>query len=448
MVKYAGLNITARSIRGVLIEKDGKSIKAKETFSANWLDGETMKQALTDCVQKFGEEVRWMVGIPHMNFSIRHLTFPFSARNAISAALAFEMESLLPYPASEMETSYLKMSSTKEETKLLAFAIRKEKLLFYRNALKEAGLHADFITSGAVALLHFNRFASGFRNESEPENALLGDIEGNSISLCFTGSDGFCDILETEANEKEIPRFLSAMGKEPSIIIIGGADSEGFAGSKYALPDSWKEGMAEFIGEAEKPEGLIVPIGLAAMMEAGTEEPVLVADPERKLALPSSLRYTAIGAIACAVITFSYSIYSYYSKQNMFQELQEQSVKAFNVALPGVKVVKPTFQLEQRLDLLQQKLRLAGLAGTGRMDLLWILQRLSETIPNDVPMEIDELLYEGDGVTISGKSDKLESITKIKGILSTTQPFKDCEVLDSRASADGKKISFKMRLQL
>ncbi|MBI3793273.1 MAG: hypothetical protein HY280_00920 [Nitrospinae bacterium] len=446
-IELAGLHISRDAVRGVRVLHDGKEWQITDLYSSPWADGETLAAALRECREKFGPEVEWAVGIPQADVSVRPVSFPFGGHGAITAAMPFEMETFLPYSANDMETCHITISSVKTETKTLGFAIRKERVQFYRNALKTAGITARSLSPEATALVHLLRLARQNAESNGLGATLLGEVVGDDLLLCLADKDGFCDVHSANADGSEVARFQAAVGMEPSDIFIGG---DGF----YKLAKIRHEQSPEFLaklrllfGENWKPENLMIPLGLAAMAAAKADEPTFVVDREGRGGVPSALRRAAIGAGICVLLVLGYLGYRHHAKQVYYDQLRQQSVKVFETALPGVKAVKPPFQLKQKIDSTEKKLRLAGLDGAGRMDLLWVLKRLSETVPEGLPVELGEITYERDNVTIAGKTDKFESVTRLKELYSIVTPFKSCEVVESTAVAD-KKISFKMRMGL
>jgi type II secretory pathway component PulL len=448
MADYAGLHISRNSVRAVRAQFGGDGWKISDVFSLDWSDAETLVDALKKCAAKFGPDAKYVVGIPQTETSVRPVSFPFGGEGAIRAALPFEMETFLPYPAAEMETSYIRISSSKEETKTLALAARKERLAFYRTALKEAGIQAESILPEASALLHLHRLVSAKEDKAENSSILLADANGAEILLCFADSAGFCDLHYADADKNEIPRFISAVGTEPSRIFVGGEGARALYSGKFESSASWKNGLEAIFGSNFKPENLMTPLGLLAAAESRSTDALFPADPGKRIGLPSAMRFAAICSVIFVVMAFGNMAYGYFAKQRYYGQLREQQIKIFNAALPGAKAVKPAVQLKQKLDALDKKMRLAGLAGPGRADLLWVLKRISETLPDGLQMEADEILYEDDVVTLSGKTDKFESITRIKELYSIVTPFKSCEVVDSKATADGKKVSFKLRMRI
>ncbi len=445
MAEYAGLQISRNSLRAVRGESGGDGWKITDVFLSAWSDSDSLAAALKECSARFGPGARYAVGIPQTEASIRHVSFPFSGDRAIRAALPFEMEASLPYPAAETETTFVRLSSSKEETKTLAIAARKERLAFYRNALKEAGMTVEAIMPEAAALLHLYRLV---RAKGENGPVLLADVGDDDMLLCFADGDGFCDLHCTSAEASEVPRFVSAVGREPSEVFVGGENADKVGADKYGTAASWRLRLEAVFGSNYKPENLMTPLGLLAVAESRSLDALFPGDSNKGTGLPAGMRFAAFCTVVFVVLALGDLAYGYLAKKRQYEQIRERSAEVFNAALPGKKAVKPAVQLKQKLEALDKKMRLAGLAGPGRVDLLWVLKRMSETLPDGLPFEVEELLYEDDTVTVSGKTDKFESVTRIKELYSIVTPFKSCEVADSKATADGKKVSFKLRMRL
>lgn len=448
MNDYVGLHISRNSVKAVRAQLDGTDWKISDVFSGEWHDAQTLASTLKECGEKMGSDSKYVVGIPQTEVSVRPASFPFSGEGAIRAALPFEMEMFLPYSSAEMETTHIRLSSTKEETKTLGISARKERLAFYRAALKEAGIAADLILPESAALLHLHRLVTAKSAQGETSSVLLADVVGAEILLCFVNGAGFCDIHSADADKSEIARFVASVGIEPSEIFVGGEGARTLGFGRFDSTGSWKNGLEGKFGSIFKPETLMTPLGLLAAAHSRSIDGAFPADPDAKIGMPSAMRFAAICFVIFVTLAFGDLVFGYYSKQRYYNQLREQQTKIFNAALPGTKVVKPLVQLKQKIETLDKRMRLAGLAGPGRVDLLWVIKRLSETLPDGLAMEVDEIDYLDDVVTVSGKTDKFESVTRIKELYSIVTPFKSCDVVDSKTTADGKKVTFKLRMKI
>ncbi|MBI5179348.1 MAG: hypothetical protein HZA04_08855 [Nitrospinae bacterium] len=444
MAIYGGLHISPRSVRAVLL--GGKKMEWVDSFAEPYHDMESLKAALAACAAKFaGHNAVWAVGIPLGEFSVRHLSFPFANRRAIAQALPFEMETFLPYPAAEMESCFMTVASSKEETKVLACAIRHERLTHYKELLNETGLAVTAILPDSAALLHFHRNILQKAARLEPAATVIAAVENGDMSLCFTDETGYCDLYAAPAEASELKRFAAAVGREAEKTFIGGEEKAGLM--KDWGPEMWKRQVDAALGPAVDAARLMVPVGLASAATAPGDLAFHVS-AGGKLRSVFSIRSAALGAACLLALSVGYPVLRNYVKQRTYDKINGEIKAIFTTAVPGAKPVKPMFQMKQKLAALEERMRRAGMGGGGRMDLLWVLKRMSESLPEGLTMEVDEIVYEEDGVTVSAKTDKFESVNRIKELYSIVSPFKAAEVTENKTSPDGKRVSFKLRMRL
>lgn len=446
MPGYIGLWISAGRVSAVHLLTGGKKLTVAGSFAADYADNEGLSAALGQCATRFASAAaEWTVGLPMAEFSFRQLVFPFKGRGQIAAALGFELEAALPFAAEEMASSFAIMETDGQQSSVLACAIRKERLAHYRALLNKAGIAARNIAPDATALLYFYRSVILPSLNAEPASAIIGSADGDLLHLCGVAANGHIDFHAAEPDEKELRRFAASFPAEPEMRFIGGARAE--LPGQPPEQELWKRRI-ETVISGEAPERLMIPIGLAALGTASGDELLFEGGARRKMKFANDWRIAAAAGAAAIVLLLGFLVFRNYLKERTLKTINDQAKTVFAAALPGVKAVKPVFQLEQRVAKLESKMKRAGLGGSGRNDLIWTLKRMSEALPEGLIVEMDEIVYEEESVTITGRTDRLESVTRLKELFSITTPFKGAELLESKASPDGKKVTFKMRMPL
>jgi hypothetical protein len=443
MANQIGLHIRKERVDAVALNTVGEDLSVIEYFSSGFESETGLVEALSNCASRFEElNAFWNVGLPTEDYSFRHLAFPFKNRKAISQALSFELENILPYSADEMEVSYLTISSG-VDTKLLACAAKKEKLEYYRNALKSAGIMARVIMPDSVALLNFGRDIL-----NRDERVFLADVSGDRILLCYAGDDGFADFHVAPKDVLEMERFLAAFDKEPERRYVAGdgADREFLEGIEDAgIRDV---DFLKSLGSPVPPEKMMVPLGLAARGNLSPREGLNFSkDTGFYKKLLSGFDIHAVGAIIFFFLWITYIGYGNHLMDEKLAKTKEQIKKVYNTALPGARAVKPLFQLKQKVKALEAKLKVAGLSGSGRSDLLWLLVEMSKKIPASPETIITGINYDERGVTIGGRTDNFEAVGSIRDALANMESYKSVEVGESSATADKKSVAFKIRMK-
>lgn len=446
MAGYIGLWISAGRVSAIHLQTGGKKMTIAGAFAADYSGNEELAAALGKCATRFADAAaEWTVGLPMAEFSFRQLTFPFKGRSQIAAALGFELEAALPFAAEEMATTFVITETKGQQSTVLACAIRKERLAHYRALLQKAGISARSIAPETTALLYFHRGVILLSLNAEPASTIIASAEGDMLHLCGVTANGHIDFHAAEPNEKELRRFAAAFPAAPEKYFIGGTQA-GLLGHQPGQ-DLWKRRI-ETVIDGDTPDRLMIPIGLAVLGTASGDELSFAGGARRKMKFANDWRIAAAAGAAALVLLLGFLVFRNHLKERTLAMINNQAKTVFAAALPGAKVVKPVFQLEQRLTKLEGKMRRAGLGNSGRNDLIWTLKRMSEALPEGLIVEMDEIIYEEGNVTVAGRTDRLESVTRIKELFSITTPFKGAELLESKATPDGRKVTFKLRMPL
>ncbi len=446
MAGYIGLWISTGRVNAVHLQTGGKKMTVAGTFTAAYSGNESLTAVLGECAARFADTAaEWTVGLPMAEFSFRQLVFPFKGRGQIAAALQFELEAALPFAAEEMASSFVIMDTEGQQSSVLACAIRKDRLAHYRALLQKVGITPRSIAPDATALLYFHRGVILPSLSVEPASAVVASADENMLYLCRAAANGHIDFHTAEPNEMELRRFTAAFPAVPEQYFIGGTRAE--LPGRPPEQNLWKRRI-ETVIEGDAPERLMIPIGLAVLGTASGDELTFPGGARRKMKFADDWRIAAVAGAAALILLLGFLVFRNYLKERTLTMLNDQAKTVFAAALPGAKAVKPVFQLEQRLAKLENKMKRAGLSGNGRNDLIWSLKRMSEALPEGLIVEMDEIIYEEESVTVTGRTDRLESVTRLKELFSITTPFKKAELVESKAAPDGRKVTFKLRMPL
>ncbi len=443
---------TAGRLRAAVLQKKWNRLELLETADADFSGLDNLPEALEGIASIFASyRAVWTVGIGHGEFSFRHLDFPFKNARAIKAALPAAMEAEIPWSAEDIETSHLLISSSGDGAKVLACAVPNERIDFYRNALKEAGINARVVTPSSAALLSFYKNVLDPSAKGGGTEAVI-DVNRNRMQLCLIREDGFTDFFSEEAEPSALERFVAANDAKPERTFTGGPHAGrlteyGDDLSQDLSQDlSWKDGLKETLATEKNAHEHIVPIGLAARGFSGEGLDFSRTQPSSKALRP--LRFAAAGALACLFLWTGSLAYGNAVKGNILKKTKSEIKRAFDSALPGVRMVKPALQLKQEVEKLDQRLRSTGVGGEGRVDFLWVLTRISKNLPDAIEVEIDEIIFSPESVTLNGKTGSFESVSGIREGLIGAKLFKKVEIADSRAGVESGKVLFKIRMRL
>jgi len=443
MPNYIGLHIKKNRVDAVALKIAGDSFTLLEYVSSDYSGEESLADAISEVARRFDHfSASWVVGLPAEDFSFRHLTFPFKKRKAVIQALKFELETVLPYSSQDMEFSQAIISSG-EKTKLLASAVMKKDIEQYRTALRKAGILARVMMPDVIALGDFGTSLLGVK-----ENAFIADVDRNGALMCFLGEKGYMDIQSSERDVMEFRRFLATTGVEPERKFIGGEGADSSFTSFSSNGDEWKRELREKLKSTISPERMMVPLGLAARGALSPREGINFSkDSGFYKKYLSGFGIHAVGAALFLMLWIMFMIHSNGVKSSELAATKAQIDKVFKTALPGVKGVKPAFQLKEKVDELETRLKATGLVESERSDLLWLLVKLSEKVPSTPTYKVREVSLDERGVMLAGEADTIEEINKLREALEGIGSYKTVEVNETKPSPDKKNTAFKIRMK-
>ncbi|MFQ5432756.1 MAG: PilN domain-containing protein, partial [Nitrospinota bacterium] len=263
----------------------------------------------------------------------------------------------------------------------------------------------------------------------------------------YVGDAGQLDYTCAEPDERELENFIAACEEIPETVCVGGG--EPYRISSTPLDDTWKSGLRDSFTGPVEPDRVMAVLALALLGGSGKMPGLgFIKESEFYEKLRAGFKLTAAGFALFTLLSVGFLFYRHRTQIHTLRETKAEIGRIYKTAVPTGRLVKPIFQLKQRLKELKGGLARAGFGEAGRRDLLWILKLLSERLQTIKGAKIDEIIYEEKIITIKGKSENFNSVNRIREALEAAPAFKSVEVADSRAFPDTKKVSFKMRLQL
>ena len=440
-----GLRIGRKRIEAVVV-KNSAEPELTEHISLDYGDEKPLVGVLREIAGRFDDySPRWSVSLPSDEFSFRRLSFPFTNKRAIASAVPFEMEGLLPYSSDSFVSKHKIVSTLDDSATVMACAIRKERLDFYTEAIREAGIEPSIVTPDVEPLAYlYYRF---LKTDDTASPALIADVDETRMLICYTDEAGLLDYHSGEPDERELKSFLAGCEEKPDVVCIGG--SEPHRVSSALFDDSWKSRLRDSFSGSIEPENVMATLALAMLGGSG-EKPGFdfKNDAEFYGKLRDSFKFIAAGIALFMILSIGFLSYRHQTQSQTLRETKAEIGKIYKMAIPKGRIVKPNFQLKQKLKSAKSALERAGFGESGRKDLLWILKLLAERLQSVKGAIIEEIIYEEKFVTLKGKAGNFNSVNRIRDLLDGAPAFRSVEVADSRTFPNTKKVTFKMRLQL
>ncbi len=201
--------------------------------------------------------------------------------------------------------------------------------------------------------------------------------------------------------------------------------------------DLWNSDYASSLGLAVRPAlwGHSVSINLR-------QGSFSIPHRERSAKQKSWMRL-AVGVVLVVGIGFANFYVDYSIKETRLQTLKNTLRQDFRTAFPEViSVVDPVQQ--GRMALEQAKKRLEVFGHNDPAAVLLILADLTEHLPADRALEVNELIVENTKVKIEASTDSFESVDAIKAALTNSERLAEVVVSDARMGARPGQVRFRV----
>ncbi len=141
------------------------------------------------------------------------------------------------------------------------------------------------------------------------------------------------------------------------------------------------------------------------------------------------------------------------ASKKRISNLDNASVSIFKTTFPGInKVVDPLLQMKVELKKAREKIGVTDNDSVSAASLDYraidILTQLSEKIPDTIDVETTRLVLNPGRLVISGNTDNFNNVDKIKGLLESSDRFKQVRISNAAADKNGKRVRFKFIIDL
>ncbi len=199
--------------------------------------------------------------------------------------------------------------------------------------------------------------------------------------------------------------------------------------------------------------GLIIPTGMGLALRGVPRKQTLGLNFrkgehfQRKEAKETVGRLIYVMIVVAAVMLLGSAdfYFRYHYIEARYKTIRSEIRKVYMETFPEAKnVVDEGQQLKGAVDELRKKVAALG-GGTSRgITSLDLLTMITEKIPKDIKVNIDDLMIDKTKIKVQGDTDSFENVERIKREFETLPLFKKVEVGDAKLAADQKKIKFRI----
>jgi general secretion pathway protein L len=406
--------------------------------------------------------------LPGNAAAFRALDLPFRDRRRLEQTVPFELESQVPFSIEEAVVDFQVLSTTGEGAHVFAALVPKPRIEEHLKILAEAGLEPAVIDFAPLATLNVLQLFDGDRPDRYGFLHLSSD--GGTFALYRGGLLQSLRVLEVAekplglALAREVDWTLKSLdglspdeaGGKPPLLVGGSAEPN--------LLDQLRQRIGLTVQRLEDLPLRRVPAALHGRQ--GTYAPALglalraIADAPtlglnfRRDAFSYrraqeelqgvAAKLGALFAVVLALFVISQGV-SYYALSTQYRELRDLVREVFHGTLPDAPAIDEAEQLAQEVGKLRKQQQQLGFGPEGAVSVLDALRQISERVPGDPRLNVDELSVDPDGLHLRAKTSSFDAVETVRKKIAESPLFREVQVKDPRTTADG-NVDFRMNL--
>lgn len=450
--RLIGIEIGARTLRVAVLHRQKGQITVGSLTAREYGDDTELAGHLAELLAgEFSIGDQLATCLPAGSAYVRRLQFPFREERKIAAAVGFELAAQLPVAIDDCATALQKAEANESGAMVTAAAVPAARLRELLAVFEVASVPVHRVDLAPFAYV-----------------AGLGEQVGDGILLCATERDFSISRLENgrlrddrvlpattaqpvahrmPALLRELKLLAHAAGESPTVRLMGSAADAELADALQTAGFRVETLALELGGQTIDAE-FLPAVGLALQARTADGKRSFNfrrgafalkgewANLKGKLALLAALFGLTV-LILCGSMTLNYL-----DKTRRAEQLQAEMVTVYRSLFPQAgSIVDVPLQLKSALRDLREQNLLAGAPPTA----LSVLKELSR-LPEQVTVEIQELVMGTDDVKIAGRTDSFEAVNQMARLLADTPLFAEARVAEAKMSLDGSRIDFRLTL--
>jgi len=415
-----------------------------------------------------------VVSLPADGIICRNLNIPFKEDNKIRQVLPFELEPLLPVGVDNLKIDFHK-NHIGDQTAVLAVAMEQAVVQNYMDTLSAADIHPQLVVPGGFPLVKY--FTS--HEELASEQFLVLEVDGEKTTL-FAVDAGRIELVRrlssaagndqaAETLALRIRQTITAMGDRqidvfaPSSVFVTGpgiqnADALERISKALELPTEnvklsrWMPRLDMDPGVDWNPDLMNSALALA-LLEAEGRTCVnfhRIHSPFRNYW--TSYRHYVMGPAAllaiALIIGMSGVMIESYQLSKRVGKLNSQIKQVYQSTFPDSRV-KDNFVNSMTSKIKEIKKGNAPTAqGFNQVRSIDVLLQVSQLIPSNIDVLLTRLNMGAGSVTISGETVDFNAVDDIKSRVEKGELFKQVTIASANMDKSGKKVRFKLKIDL
>ncbi|MBW2339641.1 MAG: pilus assembly protein PilM [Deltaproteobacteria bacterium] len=472
-----GYNITDWSC--VMIEEAGGMEEALRVLS------EQMELRADTCISAIAGE----------QASYRNLQMPFRDTKKIRQTIAFNIETMVPFPIQSLLVDFTIVNQS-DQSEILAASVRRTYISEYLTLLQGHGIDPDVLDirgvptglwllnqpgipddglllemgrKQTVVLLYLNKrislirvlpFADDFSSGALPNAPTDNHHETQVAEHIEPHFRTFCANVHHTLHGFECHNNRTI---RPEMIFITGSgsrypDTERFLEEFLDIPverinvaRDTRVRMDEDVAQLWEPAVMDGALALALRdtkkgmgFNFRTEEFEIM---KRTFRLRKEIQRVAVFLIVILALAIAYFGVDYYLLKKQYRMLDKQITGIYRQTFPDEKrIVDPVQQMKVKIaELKSSAFSLPGMRGDQRV--IDLLRDISLKIPRSLDVTVSTMVVDPEAVKIKGDTDTFNTVDIVKRRLEPSEYFSEVTISSANLDRSGKRVQFEIKLQ-
>jgi general secretion pathway protein L len=495
--KILGIDIQSDSITAIQVEGGlrGYQVIGCARVMMEDVDG------LDEAFKALSEQVdfkadTYISTIPGEQVSYRNLQMPFRSTKKIRQTIAYEIETMIPFPVEDLVVDFTLIDQS-GQSDILTASVRREYISQYLALLQNYGVDPDILDISGVPIVLWL-----FKQAKIPDDGILFQIGQKRTTMVLyikrhislIRSFAFCDGIIPEAisnsptysnaqsqtAEPDVSCFESLytnvqntlhafeyqndIGAKPEKIFITGT------GNLYphttGLLERFFDIPVEEINVAGGDPSIHLDTNIAQSWNSATMDSALALairgnkqglgfnfrkdefEIKRKdTKLKRDIRRVAIFLILILSLLITYFGMDYYFLKERYRMLDKQITETFRQTLPdATRIVDPVQQMRIKITQIKKSaFFLPGIGGNHKV--VDLLRDISLKVPESLDVRVMSMVVDPETVNIKGETDTFNTVDIIKKGLEPSEYFSAVTISSANLDRSRKRVQFEIKLK-
>ena len=495
--RILGIDIQTDSIAAVQVECGLRGYHVTGCASVMMEDVDGLDEALKALREQVDFKAdTYISAIPGEQVSYRNLHMPFRSAKKIRQTIAYEIETMVPFPVEDLVVDFTLIDQS-GQSDILAASVRREDISKYLAVLQNHGVEPDILDISGVPVVLWL-----FRQLEIPDDGILFQIGQKRTTMVLyidkhislIRSLAFSDGLMPEAisnspaygnAQSQVPKpivscfellctnvqntlhafeYQNDIEVKPEKIFVTGA------GNLYphtvGLLERFFDIPVEEINVLGGDPGIHIDENIAQSWNSATMDSALALTlrgnkqglgfnfrkdefqiKRKNTKLKREIRKAAVFLIVILSLLATYFGMDYYFLKERYRMLNKQITETFRQTLPNVKrIVDPLQQM--RIEITQIKKSAFFLPGIGGdHKVVDLLRDISVRVPESLDVRVMRMVVDPAAVNIKGETDTFNTVDIIKKGLEPSEYFSSVTISSANLDRSRKRVQFEIKLK-